>query len=108
MSRHDLLRQRQSQPRPSFATGLLHPVETLENMREITRRDADAGVIDLDMNLGLIPVSRNVHAAVFGVFYGIVQQIDEQTDETIQFTPDREAGHRFTGQFQSFGLCQRS
>ena len=99
----------QAEPRPALAVrpDLVHPVEPVEDERQVLLRDADAGIADGRDRLVVLPDDRaGDRAAGRRVAEGVVQDVQEQLPQPDPVAPDRDAVHRAEAEPQALFLGQ--
>ena len=75
MRSHD--RQAEAQPARDLGA-LVEPVEFLEDLAPLRRRDADAGIVDVDPQPAAPPPAADQHAAVRRIFDGVGDEVLHQ------------------------------
>ena len=101
------LDDRQSEPQAASDPGaLFEPVKLLEDFTALEKRNADAGIVDADLQCGAVTAAAHQHAAVRRVFDGVGDQILQQPPQhqPIGFHRQRR---RHEGQFQPLGARHR-
>ena len=101
------LDDRQSQSKAARnPRALLQPVELLEDLAALENGNADAGVINADLQRPAVAPATDQHASARSIFDGVGDQVLQQPpqQQTIGFHRQR-AGHE--GQLQSLGACDR-
>ncbi len=69
--------------------GAIHPVEAIQNVRQMLRRDARPGILDQDADKLPFCTGRDRDAAARGrVTDGVSQQIDEESHQVARFPED--------------------
>ena len=84
MHLYDVLAYGEAKPTSAFRTGagLVHSVETVEYMRNVLRRNADARVTDGDQGRMVSNIGGYRYSPSFGgVAHGVVNQIQEKPSE---------------------------
>src|SRR5205807_7729194 len=85
---------------------LVHPVEALEDASQRLRRDADAGVADLDQRVAALPRQAQQHLAARPVVLdGVVEQVEEQPLDAVGVAG--QARQRLVAQLQTDALLAR-
>ena len=91
MRLHDALRNRETEAVTALLprTGAIHPIEPLEDMRELPGWNLRARIVNRQQGLVLrLLQPQGDRTALVGIFYGIVQQDGSQAAKAILIPPD--------------------